>query len=870
MNKALEALFKTKNNNKILPEYNKLTQKEKIAFLSSEKVKQRIIKIADTELLTNILIDLPHSFRKNFLDSVNLDKYQEDYEQVIINFLQLSDYNNLNLNEITKLKNIPSRKTLEPIFRKLNTTNLKKALDKNISAVINSYIFSQLSKKSPHLIINDHILSNVDNIVLLTALKQRTKKNYKTDIDIDAFYKLNAKRQEGIFYSTALDSLDKHVLKKLQEEFADKTENELTQTFYKLLKMIHQNNEGTKETKLTDILKINYILRQLSIEKIKMLMPDYFKYMFRIENEIEPRYYNTVAFLLKNYSGSNKDLVNIIKLKPYALFHYLKTGNIDTNIDKILNKTITLEQYQKTNQKHINKLITLAKNLNEYTPKTDKTKKINNIDDIKIIIAYKLYYTLGYANSVELLSQKYGPVTIEQLNNMLHKANIENVKFKQIGNNYEPILNENFINFMIGNKKDNNTTIKRILRNELKIIYNNFSHIFNSIERINLKIGNKLHLSKIISLLNEKDQNLLLPHEYKLTQEILDDVKKSYKLADVLPLEQPDETQSDLTSVNQAINFYNTSLTKRITSSIPRVKGKTNDDYTYEILRLDDPITMTLGYRTGCCFRLNGTSHKFLKYCSESKYARIIVIKNENNELCAMIPIIRNGNTVVGNSIEHNKLHDEKKTYQAAKCAFDNIIETSAKYESNPIIAGCITNLHNNVEPYSKTRLKDQIYPIRNTSFYTNYDKDLYLVSIQEGKTKNDFQQYIPNDIYMDERPPILTYCRTDYKDKEKKQEVISRINSINYQKNAKEYNDIDFSPLIICNEDWYLSVDYPKDITGTYLPKDPRAKQEFDLAKAYLESKLESSFLFNIEPTTLKEKCYVKQRTINKNNTSY
>ena len=861
MDKALEILFKTKNSNKILPEYNKLTQKEKIAFLSSDKVKQRILKIADTELLTNILIELPHSFRKNFFNGANLDKYQQDYEQAIINFLQLPDYNNLNLDDITKLKNMPNRKTLEPIFRKLNTTNLTKILNKNISQVINSYSFSQLSKKSPYLIITEHILSNVDNIVLFTELKQRTKKNYKTDIniDIDKFYKLNATRQKEIFYNQSLESpLDKQILKKLQKEFADKTENELIQDFYKLIKIIHKDTEEKTETKLTDILKVNYILKQLSIEKIQTLMPDYFKYMFRIESEIEPSYYNTVAFLIKNSSSTNKDLVKLLKLKPYALFNYLKTGNIDTTIDKTLHKTITLEQYQKTNQKHINKLITLIKNLDEYSTKTDKITTI----------AYKLYYILGYANSVELLSQKYGSVTIEQLNNMLHQANIENVKFKQVGKNYEPIINESFINFIIGNKKDNNATIKRILRNELNIIYNNFSRIFNSIERFNLKIGNKLHLNNIIPLLQEKEQNRLLPHEYKLTQEILDDVKKSYRLADIPSLENTDKDQVDLISINQALNFYNTSLTKRITSSIPRIKGKTNDDYTYEILRLDDPLIMTLGYRTHCCFRLNGKSKKFLKYCGESKYARIIVIKNENNELCAMIPIIRNGNTVVGNSIECNKLQDEKKTYQAAKCAFDDIIKTSLRYENDPIIAGCITNLHNNVKPYSKAKLENKIYPIRNSQFYTNYDSELYLVSIQEGKTKIDFQQYIPDDIYMDERPQILTYRRTDYKDDQTKKEIVNRINSINYQKNTKEYYDIDFFPLTICNEDWYLLV-HPTNIIGKYLPKDPRAKQEFDLAKTYLQEELESNFLFNIKPTDITEKSYIKQRIINRNNKS-
>ena len=104
--------------------------------------------------------------------------------------------------------------------------------------------------------------------------------------------------------------------------------------------------------------------------------------------------------------------------------------------------------------------------------------------------------------------------------------------------------------------------------------------------------------------------------------------------------------------MEEACNFYHNYLEKRIVSSIPRVLGTTQNNYHYEVLKLDDPIIMTLGYQTGCCFRLNGMSKEFLKYCSESLYARVIVIRNEKREICAMIPIIRNGNVISGNSIE--------------------------------------------------------------------------------------------------------------------------------------------------------------------------------------------------------------------------
>lgn len=126
-----------------------------------------------------------------------------------------------------------------------------------------------------------------------------------------------------------------------------------------------------------------------------------------------------------------------------------------------------------------------------------------------------------------------------------------------------------------------------------------------------------------------------------------------------------------------------------------------------------------------------------------------------------MISVIRNGNVIAGNSVESNEGSNPLKIYNALKCAFNDIINISCQYEEDHLILGCVTNLHNNVEGYSKTPLSKNIYPIRRNHFYTNYNSQQYIVSMLPGKSVDDIKEYVPDAIYYDERPDILDYNGT-------------------------------------------------------------------------------------------------------------
>lgn len=831
----LEILFSTKNNDKILKEYNKLSILEKQKVLSNDKVKQRLYKIIDIELLVSMLIDLPFEYRINFLNGLNYQKFLKNYEKVIIEFLQLQNYDDFDYQKLSDFEDIKEKSVLPLLFRKISIDKLKMIIIQNYYQILNDHAFSEYSKKILNLKLESSIINNISDNVLISELRRRNKsQNCLTMIDMTDFIKMDSNKQNSILVNGNIDNLENKLIALYQEKYTNLDITKKKLIFSSLLENITY----------LKLLKLQTIIFTTDDENSREMMKSFFKVVCKFEYEIDEKYLNAMIFNFRKLNNKIKEIYKIIKMKPFSIINYLNTGIIDEEIDKVFNQIITIEQYQKTNIKKINKITCLLDLMLENNK--DELQKTNST-----ILAYKLYYILGYENAMELLNQKFGTINIELLAKLFDRCNIKNVKFQKINSNYEPEIKPDFIRFLIGGKKDNNTTIKRMLRGELDLLINEFPNLYNNFERFQQAIGKKIHLNKLIPLL-EENPFMLLPNEYKITKDIIDNIIKSYGYNDVFGNENNANNINSIDNkecVIEACNFYHNYLEKRVVSAIPRVYGITEDNYKYEVLKLDDPIIMTLGYQTKCCFRLNGASNGFLKYCSESIYARVIVIRNENNEICSMIPIIRNGNVINGNSIERNSKADSLKAYNALKKAFDDIISISNQYEENPLIAGCATDLHSNVGDFSEKPIKKHIFPIRNNNFYTNYDEQTYIVSILPNKNENDFELYTPSAIYFDERPNILVY-HWGINDISIKSEVEKRVNSINYQLNMPK-DHFWFLRSIICNEDWYLKIDY-EEISGQCLEKDPRAIEEFNAIKNHLESKLHEKDLFEFEISDL------------------
>lgn len=830
--KLMEVLFSTKNYNKILTEFNKLSPKEKQIILSHDKVRQRIYKITDISLLVNLFIDLPFEFGIEFLDTIDNKRYGSQPEKVILQFLRLANYEEFDYHELSAFGTVKDKQILTLMFRKFSGDKLKSIILANYSQFLNDYAFTEYSRKIADLVLDATIVNNVSDNAFFSELKRRKVKQKSTDIDIGEFFNLNSEKQNGILLNGDLELLEGRIIQKDLEKNSVSNTQELIDRF----------KSGLQNFNYATLIELQTIIYSIDDNNATMLMQLFFKNILNFESGVEQRYLRSMVFYFRKLNETTAKLFAITKMKPFSIINYLNTGVINEDLDKMFDDQITIEQYQKVNIKKLNRIETLLKKLcvNDDT--------VNHIQDKWIIIfSYKLYLIFGYENSIELLSGRFGNLNYHTLTQLLNKCDVKSVKFQVTNNSYEPILNQEFIQFFIGEKKDNNTTIKRMLRGELDIIKDEFSNLYNHFDRFQHAIGNKIHLNKLLPLLQE-NPFLLLPNEYKLTRDIISNIIKSYKYSDVIG-ENVNINANSKECVIEACNFYHNYLEKRVVSTIPRVIGKTEDNYSYEVLKLDDPVIMTLGYQTGCCFRLNGQSKEFLRYCSESIYARVIVIKNEAGEICSMIPIIRNGNVIVGNSIETNSKGDNRKVYHALERAYDDILKISSDYEEQPVIACLVSNLHSNC--HSNRAVNQKIYPIREHSFYTNYDSQTFIVSIQENKSERDFELYTPDAIYFDERPEILVYHR-GMNNVTEKADVEKRIKSIQYRLHQSDNEYIYFlgTRYIVCSEDWFLTVGYD-GINGEYIDKDPRTLAEFNAAKKYLEEKFANKRFYEVDLDT-------------------
>ena len=86
-------------------------------------------------------------------------------------------------------------------------------------------------------------------------------------------------------------------------------------------------------------------------------------------------------------------------------------------------------------------------------------------------------------------------------------------------------------------------------------------------------------------------------------------------------------------------------------SSIPRIQGRANG-YTYEMLRLDDPLALTIGTLTDCCQRIHKEGETSMEHSVVSPDGRVFVVKNEEGKIVAQSWFWRNQHVGCFDNIE--------------------------------------------------------------------------------------------------------------------------------------------------------------------------------------------------------------------------
>ena len=114
-----------------------------------------------------------------------------------------------------------------------------------------------------------------------------------------------------------------------------------------------------------------------------------------------------------------------------------------------------------------------------------------------------------------------------------------------------------------------------------------------------------------------------------------------------------DYTQQDFETLQMIFNYGK----QRTFSSIPRIESKQgvvlpSGMYYYEMLRLDDPRAMSIGFESDCCQQLGHAAEHCMEHSMVDQNGRVFIITNEKNEVVAQSWVWRNKDVLCFDNIE--------------------------------------------------------------------------------------------------------------------------------------------------------------------------------------------------------------------------
>lgn len=106
-------------------------------------------------------------------------------------------------------------------------------------------------------------------------------------------------------------------------------------------------------------------------------------------------------------------------------------------------------------------------------------------------------------------------------------------------------------------------------------------------------------------------------------------------------------TQNNFETLQQIYNYGK----QRTFSSIPRIENQ-KGTYTYEMLRLDDPLAMAIGTLTDCCQELGNCAEVCMEHSMVDKNGRVFVVYDESRNIVAQSWVWRNKDVLCFDNIE--------------------------------------------------------------------------------------------------------------------------------------------------------------------------------------------------------------------------
>lgn len=769
--------------------------------------------------------ELQISYNKEFMDyflDKYIDKINEFKPRELLTFIEY-------IEDIDTYKKFVSSNydKLNMAFNNIDEYDLKKYLDeidKTKQEILISNFFENIIKKqdikeiiyniNPYIIIelynkNKKIFNSLTlNDWVKLCSKTRTFNDDFKNI-LDNFEIVNIEKLfDTQFYTFYYYKEDVSALKYIETKYRnniinrgvleeiDETTSIFSEKYLKNLsefKVMLQNNIISKNDKRYKQHLSNFIMFLKNQNIINNIENNNFK-------EIEKMFYRIVK------GKSITILYELSSIEEITIFNRL--GQIDFKVEDF-----TVEQLENYNVKQHKQLCKKFEKNNWY------------FKSYKQLIL-KLMLMVGFNNTRALLEIND---TLPVLEHLVGNVDVKNVKLDE---QHNPILNMKLMNLLFSDK--DYSKMKEILSNKDNDLYKYFPRMFNEWKVIVMNNKDK-SLKMIIDFL--KSDEISLPPKY-------------YRLEGLFKF-----IGCNNRNVDETLLLHDQMLT-RVSSTIPRITGK-KDEYSYEILRLDDMEALTVGNKTDCCFTVLGNGYSCLKHSLTSSNGRILVVK-KGNEILAHSWIWRNGNLLCLDNIEISKKINSVDFLDIYLQVADELIKTSYQSEG---IEHCIKNITIGFTNFDKQIKGIEQYPcliakncnLEDKGFGSRLGSNRQFVDVLpqpieevEYSDSKDVQYLIKGNgifnleqsyfVYQDERKDIMYYSEDKPYDEDYIKVMNERVNALRYIKAEKDntldsYKAIDVEDLkeAYCNDDWYVINSANGDIETFNNSSDERSNNEIN-----------------------------------------
>lgn len=850
---------KKMRNGKALKLLSTITDEEAQVIFNNPTIQDTIFKIDNTDILRAIFRKVPAFFQEKMF---NNDKIQEKLitprqflkKEELFQIYKTSDIV-FSDEEIKQLENflhsIKSPKICEEIVE-------NKFFQTIIALCLNNQVKSSFFKGIDEV----KIFNNIINDDEIYKTKMARRKNIHTIFNTASNHILLADDCANVVNLTELcQNKWQRFMFDSRKIIVDERTLMLMPTL--LIEELLENNSDKDFIKAVLVKNLQESLRSGNYDFDK-IFAYLFKYRYRVFNKVDYLYFRVIIEECQNNEALKDDFVDFIYKKSCpeqeldenetnylkdCLYNRIKTNNVPESeyrnvffqpsllktafylkFGKIADRVnylngISFEQLKCLNVKHVNQIV--------------KSLKLENEDEISNIygIAIKLYLTFGLERSLKILNGDYGELNRTFFDN-ISSLKTKKVTFTKEGSKYLPNISSEFIGFMFATQKNNHFTY--LLNNPTSYFGKYWYYLYNDFDKIKEKCHGVITLKKLNILLQQfspsRDINDISPDNYRLKEnDILNDICLGNKTE-----------LSNEEIYKNVLDIYE-QMKKRTESSIPYVKGSCSNGYSYEMMKLNDPIAFTLGYKGNCCIRTKDIAHEHLLHATLCRNGRILLIYNEAKEIAGFVPLKRNGEVLIANSIEcAHKIIDEK-AIAALEDAVKEIVNVSQKNveEQHPINLVCIgTEAYARPKgiPFPNNIATPTIYE-KNEETYKDTDcYHTFLTIIYQSPTLdlNNIIYENPRCSYKDPRTKISS-CDFNKSTSTEQEKALKIINAVRYAscKESDNFGDLEEFTLLlkygnaccVYNDDWYIIGTNEGNIYSDYLKNDERAIAEYNTA---------------------------------------